>query len=233
MKRFVILIFLIIFLVISIYGAVRFFGNDGTPIDNMFRKEEYKEYKAGDAVKFNDSKWYVMYDSNKDSDYVTAISADLVTLDDEGIKYVVSGIYETSELNKYLKNDYVKMLGEDKLVEKNGYKVRLFNKDDLDVLLDTTYDKDNDEYTINNCPSYICQTNTHHATMIDTNSNVDLKNVYLNIDDIDDPLYDEYKLHLKYYNISSTYETYRLNSITDNVSLIIRPVINVYKNSLE
>lgn len=233
MKRFIILVFLIIFLVVSIYAAVNFFDTEDNSGNKIFNKEEYTSYKAGDTIDFNDSEWYVMYDSDKNTDYLTMISADLITLEEQDIAYVVNGIYESSDLNNYLKNEYAEELGVDKLVEKNGYKVRLFNKDDLDNLLDVTYDSKNDEYKINNCPQYICQTNSFFATMIDTNQDIELKDVYLNVDDIEDPLFDEYELHLKYYNITSTYETFRMNSITDTATLFIRPVINVYKNSLD
>lgn len=233
MKKFIVLIFLIIFLVISIYAAVNFLGKDDNKIKDIIKKDEYKEYKAGDFIKFQERNWYVMYDSDKKSDYVTLITADLLTLEDEGIGSVLNGIYESSDLNKYLKDNYANELGQENLVEINGYKVRLFNKDDFDHLLKAKYDEKKDEYTLTDCPEYICQTNSSYATMIDTNSDIELENVYLNVDDIENPLYGEYKLHLKYYNISSTYETYKMDSITDTTALFIRPVINVYKSSLE
>lgn len=233
MKKFIVLIFLIIFLGVSIYAAVNFLGNDNKKIKDIIKKDEYKEYKAGDFIKFQERNWYVMYDSDKKSDYVTLITADLLTLQDEGLGTVLNGIYESSELNKYLKNNYTDELGQNNLVEINGYKVRLFNQDDFNHLLKGEYDEEKDEYTLTECPEYICQTNSTYATMIDTNSDVELEDVYLNVDDIEDPLYDEYQLHLKYYNISSTYETHKMKSITDTTALFIRPVINVYKSSLE
>lgn len=233
MKKFIVLILLIAFLVVAIYGAVNFFGKEEGSQPDIFKKDEYKEYKAGEYITFSDSKWYVLYDSNKTEEDVTLISADILNLEEEQLDTVLSGIYESSDLNKYLKNEYAKSLGEEKLVEKNGYKVRLFNKDDLDNLLDVTYNEKKDEYEINNCPDYICLTNAYYSTMIDTNEKVEFENVYLNVSDIEDPLYDDYELHLRYYNITTTYETFKLNSIVDNTNLLIRPVINVYKSYLE
>ncbi len=237
MKRYIILIVLLIVLVFSLFIGLNYLNNEETTVKNIFNnKEAYKEYKSGDLVKLNDEEWYVMYDSHKDSDYVTLISADIFSLEELGIDTVVKGIYETSEINKYLKGEYARNIGEEKLVEKNGYTVRLFNQDDLDLLIDLEdirYDENKDEYVIDECPDFICLTNTFYATMIDTNDKLELYDVYYNVDDIEDILYGEYQLHLKYYNITSTYETYKINSIVDNATLFVRPVINVYKNSLD
>ena len=57
--------------------------------------------------------------------------------------------------------------------------------------------------------------------------------VYNNVNDIEDLLYGDYTLHLKYYNVSSTYEKHMLVSLVDDATLFVRPVINVYKSSLK
>ena len=49
----------------------------------------------------------------------------------------------------------------------------------------------------------------------------------------EDLLYGDYTLHLKYYNVSSTYEKHMLVSLVDDATLFVRPVINVYKSSLK
>lgn len=216
----------------SIFGY-RALTKDGDSISQIFKAKTYDVYEAGDVVEFGDESWYVMYDSDKSTDYVTLISKNIIYLEDEDLSIVVNGIYETSKVNEYLKNEYAKVLGEDNLVERNGYKVRLFNNNDFDNLITASYDKENDEYTITDCPEFICLTNTFFATMIDTNTDIEFIDVYNNVNDIENILYDEYTLHLKYYNLSSTYDTNKLVSLVDNATLFIRPVVNVYKESLK
>lgn len=236
MKRYIILIILLIILGVGLFIGLNLINDEETTVKKIFTKEGFNEYKSGDLVKLNGDEWYVMYDSNKDSDYVTLISADILSLDEMEIDTVLKGIYETSDLNKYLKDEYAKSIGEDKLVEKNGYKVRLFDKDDFNFLIneeDYSYDEERDEYVLTECPEFICLTNTFYATMIDTRNDVEFFDVYYNVADIEDLLYGDYTLHLKYYNITATYETYKINSLVDNATLFVRPVINVYKNSLD
>lgn len=233
MKKYIILIILFVILGLGIFVGFNVLDDKETTVKTIFNKKTYDEYKVGDLVRFNDEEWYVMYDSLKNSDYVTLISSNIISLEEENITTVVGGIYETSELNKYLKNDLAKSLGEENLVEKNGYKIRLLSEDDFESLVTAEYNKEKDEYEITDCPDFICLTNCFYATMIDTENNLDLTDVYYNVDDIEDVLYDDYVLHLKYYNLSSTYETYKLNSLVDNATLFVRPVINVYKSSLD
>lgn len=237
MKRYIIIIVLLIILGLGVYVGIEYVGGEDVSIKKISNaKDTYEEYKVGDLVSFKDEEWYVMYDSDKDTDYVTLISSNILSLDELGIDTVVKGIYETSDINKYLKEEYAKELGEENLFEKNGYKVRLFNKEDLDFLIDSesiTYDEDNDEYIISECPEFVCLTNTFYATMIDTNDSVELYDVYYNVDDVEDMKYEDYTLHLKYYNITSTYDTYKVNSLVNDTTLFVRPVINVYKKSLE
>ncbi len=236
MKRYIILIVLIIILAVGLFVRFNFINEEETTVKKIFTKETFKEYKNGDLVKLNGDEWYVMYDSTNESDYVTLISADILSLDEIGIDTVLKGIYETSDLNKYLKDEYAKSIGEEKLVEKNGYTVRLFDKSDFDFLIneeDYSYDEEKDEYVLRECPEYICLTNTFYATMIDTRDDLEFYDVYYNVEDIENVLYDDYTLHLKYYNITATYDTYKINSLVNSATLFVRPVINVYKNSLD
>ena len=68
--------------------------------------------------------------------------------------------------------------------------------------------------------------------MIDTNINKEFIDVYNNVSDIENIMFDDYTLHLRYYNLASTYNTYKLESLVSDASLFVRPVINVYKNNL-
>lgn len=81
------------------------------------------------------------------------------------------------------------------------------------------------------CPDYVCLYNSVYATMIDTHS-IEKENVYNNIDDISDLDTDDYQLHLKYYNISNDFGNEKLESIVNDATLMIRPVINLKKSSL-
>jgi len=237
MKKFIIFIILILVVVGGMFLIKsRLVDKEEVETKKTFKKKEYKEYKVGDLVSFHEEDWYVLYDSSKKDDYLTLISSNILSLEEEGITTVVNGIYESSSINHYLKSDMVEELGEDNLVDKNGYKVRLFNQDDFNQLFkesDIEYDEEKDEYTLNNCPAFICLTNTYYATMIDTNNDKEMLDVYSNVEDVEDLLYEDYTLHLKYYNITSTYETFRMNSLVDNTTLFVRPVIHVYKESLE
>ncbi len=232
MKKFIIFIVIIIILGLGVFIGYKMLDKDDNSLKKIFNKETYAEYKAGDRVIFGDTDWYVMYDSNKDSDYVTLINDGIMYLYDEDIVNVLDTIYEISDLRKYLENDYLKELGEDNFVEIHGYKVRLLNKDDMDSLIKYEYDEDNDEYKILECPDYICDLNWSYATMIDTNTNKEYVDAYNNVSDIED-LNDEYLLHLKYYNVNFDTKGFKLQSLVDDVTLFVRPVINVYKNSLE
>lgn len=232
MKKYIILIILLVILGCGVFITFTALDKDSPSIEKIFSKKEYKTYRAGDVVEFADKRWYVLHKSDKNTEYVTLISSDIMYLDGEELEYVVSGIYETSAINEYLSNDYVKELGSKNFVEVNGYKARLFNQDDFDKLIDATYDEENDKYEIHNCPEYICLTNTSFATMIDTNQNKEFIDVYNNVDDIENIMYGDYTLHLKYYNISSTYEKHSLESLVDDATLFVRPVINIYKSSL-
>ena len=232
MKKYIILIIILLILIVGVFVGYNLINKEDTNINNIFETKKYDSYKSGDLVNFNNEKWYVMYDSSDDVNYVTLISSGVMVLEDENLSTVISGIYETSKINEYLEKDYVKLLGEDKLIEINGYKARLFNQDDFENLIDAQYNETNDEYIINECPEFICLTNTFYATMIDTNIIKEFIDVYNNVSDIENIMFDDYTLHLRYYNLASTYNTYKLESLVSDASLFVRPVINVYKNNL-
>lgn len=208
-------------------------------LSNMFVKDEegnrkikgsvkYEEYKAGDLVEFYDDSWYVMYDSDEKSDYVTLFSSKISFF--EEIPTVIDGIYETSDINKFLKNTLAERYGKENLVEKNGYSVRLFNEDDMKELMEVEYDKKTDSYEIKECPNYICLNFTFFATMIDTNRRYEQVDVYNKLDDIN--YSEDYLFHLKYYNIVGDDNKYKLESVVNDTTLFVIPVINVLKTSL-
>ena len=232
-KRYIILILLIVILVFACLAATKAFHKDEDGKIRFFHtSKSYEKYKQGDIVEFHDSNWTVMYDSSDKDEYVTLISSDVLYLGDEEITDVVMGIYETSDINKYLKGEYAKELGSSNLDEVNGYTVRLFNEDDFENLLEVEYDKSTDSYEITKCPDFICLTNTFYATMIDTENIHFLdRDVYDNLDDF---LEDEdAELHLKYYNIRGTYDTCELVSVVDDATLFVRPIINLKKDAIE
>ena len=217
-KKIAMVVVLVLLLLFTGFVAIKTFGKTEGAKIRIFsnKKETYTTFKKGDVVDFHDSEWYVLYDSSEKDDYVTLISADILYLGDEDITEVIDGIYETSDLNKYLKNEYV----------------RLFDEEDMKNLLDVTYDDGLDAYEINNCPDYICLTNNYFATMIDTKGS-QISSVYESLEDFNESEQEEKRLHLKYYNIYATYETTGMSSITSDTTLIVRPVINLKKEALE
>lgn len=228
-KRIVFLIVTLLLIFSSIWAFSKIDGND-SPIKVFGSKKEFKSYKAGDRVNFASRNWIVMYDSSKKEEVITLISSEVIYLDD--IPYVFDGIYETSKLNDYLKNNFAKEIGESNLVSKNGYKVRLLNEDDMRKLLEVDYNSEDDSYEIENCPDYICLYNSYYATMIDTKS-IEKEDVYNNFSDIENIDTDDFQLHLNYYNISNLDGEEKLESIVGDATLFIRPVINLKKDSIE
>lgn len=216
MKRYIILIVLIVMLIIGLFTFNKVFNKKDNSIREIFKQEKYKTYKSGDLVSFNKQEWYVLHDSSEKDNYVTLIYKGILYLEENGIAESDFKVYESSDLNSYLKNDFSEFLGEKNLREVNGYKVRLFNDDDLKDL-SVKYDEETDSYEITDCPDFICLTNVFYATMIPT------KNV-----DGGDELE-----HLNYYNLSTTYDTYKLESLVEDTTLFVRPVVNVYKDSLD
>ena len=226
-KTLIVGLLTIAFIAIAMFVSFQF--SDDSPL-KIIKKDNktYEVYKKGDVVDFYDDSWFVLYDSLEDQDYVTLISSKISYF--EEAPTVIQGIYETSDLNKYFKDELTKKYGKDNLVEKNGYKVRLFDQDDMRQLLDVEYNKKDDSYSITDCPDYICLNHTSFATMIDTDINFEATDVYSNIGDIGDEEY--YELHIPYYHIVGKDNEYSLESIVDNTAMFVRPVINVYKSSL-
>ena len=233
MKKIIICIIILIIIGLGIIFGYKLLSKDNSDIKNIFSnsKDTYLKYKAGDLVEFNDSDWYVMYDSDEKSDYVTLINSGVMYLYDEKIINTLDTVYEISNLRNYLENEYLKELGEDNLVEVYGYKIRLLNKDDIEKLTQYEYNDELDEYKITDCPEYICDINWTYATMIDTKNDKDFVDVYYNINDIED-LNDEYTLHLNYYNMTLEDGNFKLQSLVDDATLFVKPIINVYKKSL-
>ena len=215
--RSIILVILVVLLIVGLFAFVKAFGKKDSSIKEMFKQEKYTEYKSGDIVSFNKQDWYVLHDSSSKDNYVTLIYKGILYLEENGITESDFKVYESSDLNKYLKGEYADYLGTKNLREVNGYKVRLFNDDDF-KLLNTKYDEDTDSYDIIDCPEFICLTNVFYATMISTDNNTEA---------LDETV------HLNYYNLSTTYDTYKLESIVEDNTLFVRPVINVYKESLD
>jgi len=215
-KRSIILIVLLIMLVLGLVAFSKAFGKKDSSIKEIFKQEKYQAYKSGDLVSFNNQDWYVLHDSSENDNYVTLIYKGILYLEENGIAESDYNVYESSDLNKYLKEDFTNFLGEKNLREVNGYKVRLFNDDDL-KLLNVKYDDETDSYDITDCPDFICLTNVFYATMISTNSSVQ------GLDELE---------HLNYYNLSTTYDTYKLESLVEDSTLFVRPVVNVYKESI-
>ena len=229
MKRTVVIVILLVLLTSGFVFLLIYSNKKGV---SLFGKDNsYEEYKAGDVVTIQDDEWYVLYDSSKEDDYVTLISDRIFY--EPSIPYVFNEIYETSSLRKYLEKDFVKEYLEDvTLVEKSGYKIRLLDMDDFNKV-EYSYDKKEDKYVLKDCPDYVCLHANKFSTMIDT-SDVNIDNeIYTDVNDIENPEYDKYKIHLKYYNVNAMEDEIVLESISDDASLFIRPIINVDKKSLE
>ena len=225
-KTLIIGLLAIVFIIGALFISFQF--SEDSPLKIGKKKKTYEVYEKGDVVDFYDDSWFVLYDSDENEEYVTLISSKISYF--EEAPTVIQGIYETSDINKYFKDVLTNEYGEDNLVEKNGYSVRLFDQDDMRQLLDVKYNEKDDSYTIIDCPNYICLNHTSFATMIDTDINYEATDVYNNVSDIGDEEY--YQLHVPYYHIVGVDNEYSLDSIVDNTAMFVRPVINVYKESL-
>ena len=216
-QRSIILVILVILLIIGLFAFVKAFGKRDSSIKQMFKTDKYNEYKSGDIVSFNNQEWYVLHDSSSKDNYVTLLYKGILYLEENGIAESDYKVYESSDLNKYLKGDFTEFLGDKNLREINGYKVRLFNDDDL-KLLNVKYNELDDSYDITDCPEFICLTNVFYATMIATSDGVE------GLDEA---------VHLNYYNLSTTYDTFKLESVVEDTTLFVRPVVNVLKDRLD
>lgn len=232
MKKFIVFLLVIIIAIVVVFVGVNTINTDSSS-KKLFSKKEYPVYSSGDMINFADESWYVMYDSDAKTDYVTAIKTESTYLDKENITTAINTTYEISELNNYFKDTLVKEYGEDNLKEIHGYKIRIFNQDDLDNLTEYKYDDKDDKYVLTSCPDYICLPLNSYATMISTNNEKEFVDTYYNVDDIEDINYEDYTLHLRYYNLQSVYETAELASLVNDAALYVRPIINLYKNSIE
>jgi len=230
MKRYIILAVLVLLLIFGMFAFFKAYSKEEKPIQKIFKNEKYKTYKSGDLVKFNGEEWYVLYNSSEKDNYVTLIYKGIMYLEEEDFSNVDYKVFEASKLNGYLKGKFIDTIGKDKFREINGYKARLFNEDDMRTLLDVEYDEETDSYQINECPDFICLTNVFYATMIPTKEGDYGTD---NIEDDNNPEYEEYSIHLSYYNLSTTYEDQSLESIVEDETLFFRPVVNVYKESLD
>jgi len=121
----------------------------------------YKEYKAYDEVTLSDgSKWMVIENSSKDSDYVSLIKKEGIgyetntydLLADEF--YNQTTTYENSKLKKHVESLVDKIPAN--LKEVNGYKIRLISVEEI-MELDNNwgYDEIHDDYTYNGNSSHI------------------------------------------------------------------------------
>lgn len=228
MKKFFITLLLLVVVCLSVFVGYKLLHEDGEVKLNK-KDKVYETYKAGDTVDFLGNNWYVLYDSSKKDDYVTLISSSIHY--SEEVPNVVDGIYETSDLNKFMEDELVKEYGKDNLIEMGGYLVRSFDSDDMRQLLDVKYHEDEDYYEITDCPDFICLNHAYYGTMIDSDMNFEKVDVYNNINDID--VEEEYEVHIDYYNLSGEDNKFYLKSIVDDVTLFYRPIINVYKSSLD
>lgn len=228
MKKFFIALLLLLIVGVSVFVGYKLLDedNDGKVIK---KNKVYDTYKSGDVVDFLGNNWYVLYDSSKKDNFVTLISSSIHY--SEEVPNVVEGIYETSDLNKFMEEELVKEYGKDNLVEMGGYLVRSFDSDDMRQLLDVKYHEDEDYYEITDCPDFICLNHAFYGTMVASDMNFEKVDVYNNISDIGDE--EEYEVHIDYYNLSGEENKFYLKSVVDDVTLFYRPVINVYKDSLD
>ena len=225
-RKILVIIFVILFIVCLIVFTHISKKNGGI----FNRNYSFKEYKVGDSVRLNNEEWYVIKDSSKKDNYVTLISSSFYYSDEN--QFVLEEIYETSKLRKYLENDFInEHLEGIELVEKNGYKIRLLELEDFNNIVNYNYDKKEDIYKLEDCPFYFCLTGSRFGTMIDTNSKTE-NGVYDSVSEIKS-LFENYKLHLKYYNVNSLNEDVILESVTEDAIMFIRPVINVNKDSIK
>jgi hypothetical protein len=93
----------------------------------------YKEYKIGDIIKINDENWYTIEDSNSEKDYIKLINLNYKRL----IRNCKEDYTHLNEKN-YLEGEYLKNIGESKLKEVDGYKIRLITIDEFKNLAELT-----------------------------------------------------------------------------------------------
>ena len=152
-----IVVVLTILVILLATNTISFNSNKETPNNNQKEEENtvsYKEYKINDEIILDDgSKWIVIKNSSKESDYVTLIAKDSKDITNSDIYNILFNDifktkpnYDNSELKKY-----VDSLANDILVnlkEVDGYKIRLITVNEI-LELDNNweYDDENDNYT--------------------------------------------------------------------------------------
>ncbi len=148
-----IIVILTSLLILFITGTINF-NNDTNSNESNTTINNEKEYKVYDEVTLSDgSKWMVIENSSKDSDYVTLIKKESNDISNQSTYDLLwneltdfKTKYDTSNLKKYVDN-----LAQNiptKLKEVNGYKIRLITVEEL-MNLDNNwkYDETNDNYT--------------------------------------------------------------------------------------
>ena len=95
----------------------------------------HTSYNKGDVVKFANANWIVIENSSENSDYVTALKDKWLTNEELGdyatgdTDKMIFGLensqYSQSLVKEFLENTYINKLGDDKLKEVNGCKIRL------------------------------------------------------------------------------------------------------------
>ena len=202
----------------------------------------YESYAIGDSISFGDSNWYVIKNSSVDEDYVTVIKDRVLTREELGeyaesnsntMKYkdiydtstsgnYASITYDKSNVKKFLEESYLSSLesssnneysnetGATNLKEVDGYKIRLIKFEELTGELGYEYDS----------------RATTYVTKFE-NANVWLYGSSFGS-------YWTMSFNLS----SSTFAWYvsqygSLRSEGRNLAMSIRPVINLYKNSIE
>lgn len=133
-------------------------NNSNNEITNNNQKEEgnkvsYKEYKINDEIILDDgSKWIVIKNSSKESDYVTLIEKDSKDITDSNTYYLLLNdllktekSYDNSEIKTYVNSleDNIPV----KLKEVDGYKIRLITIEEIfELYHNWKYDDINDNY---------------------------------------------------------------------------------------
>ena len=223
---FILLVLIIIILstlcILFASGIVSFNNINNKPSEDINQLND-KEYKLYDEVTLSDgSKWLVLEDSSKDSDYVTLIKKDYEAVTDTVYNEIVNQkvTYQNSSLKKYLEAmiNTIPVT----LKEIDGYKIRLLTVDDIyKIDKNWTYDEKNDTYMYNGSKTNISKfQNFTSLTMTETKCS-------------------EGKCASFY--LWTTSEVLSGEDTIESISSIdrwylgipsIRPVINVYKNSL-
>ena len=110
-------------------GKVDINGNeqksDNQYINGDVKNQTYKSYKIGELVKLaDDSKWYVIEDSNKDDTHIVLI----------GTQNVNDGTINYQNAEEYLNNRYKIALAKGIKIDKESLTVRLISLNDISIV---------------------------------------------------------------------------------------------------